>query len=297
MCPKMPRRLAGLTMLEVLIASLILVAIVAMSSWLVWQASDNVATAEAALKLENQAREVLELFTQELRQSKMTTIRKVDRNSISVSPTAFYPPGNPPVPGNNALTTPNPPVSTPLAYQPFDAIRFRLPGPSMDLTKKNANFNASSSNFDMKKFSTNQDSAWTYEVMYWWEIDNSNLKSEGNPGTGPNGFAPNGIDDNGNGLIDEGVIKKIESWYDTAGVLIRRTQSVVARDVKYDNVAGIGCLKFSVPNQDAVGQPYAPGAEKSIQVSLTLQKRDPRYPKDSKRVIEKTVSTTIEVRN
>ena len=158
----------------------------------------------------------------------------------------------------------------------------------MDLTTLNANFNSNPKNFDLKTFkASSTDPDWTYEIQYWWEVQADEGKVV--PGGGPNDLVPDGIDNNGNGVIDEGVIKKLETWRDTSGVVQKRTYSTVCRDVK--------SLSFCVPTRDLTGTAFNPNPLKIITVSVTLEITDPRYPKDPLRHILKTVSTTIEVRN
>jgi len=312
------KRQAGLTLIEVMIASLILAAIVAMSGWLVWSSSNHVASADAALQLEMSAREFMTGLVKELHQSKMDSVQKVDTGTqvagasvtkISVTSSTL-----------GLLATPGT-ASTPSFYDPnsvpgpivphtsadFDGIRFRLPGRTMDLTmnNKNADGNATQTdpnkkNFDLVAFkasATSQTtSAWTYEVQYWWEIDNTQLANfpEGVAGSGANGTVRDGLDNNKNGVIDEGVIKKLETWFNIDGTLNRRTQSVVCRNVK--------SLSFYVPARnwggtDWTGAVYAPSTPKQVIVTVVLEKADPKYPTNTSKTVTKTITTVIDVRN
>ena len=72
------RSQAGLTMIEVLVASIILTALVAMSSWLIWGSSKHVSRMEAEMTLENQAREFIGMLTKELHQANMSNVQWVD---------------------------------------------------------------------------------------------------------------------------------------------------------------------------------------------------------------------------
>src|SRR6185436_15177786 len=71
-------REAGLTMLEVVIATIILTVIVGMASWLVWSASGHVTTTEVTVQLEMSTREVLGMMTKELHQSKINKVEMMD---------------------------------------------------------------------------------------------------------------------------------------------------------------------------------------------------------------------------
>jgi Tfp pilus assembly protein PilE len=307
-------RQAGLTMIEVVIASVILTVIVGMSSYLVWSSARTVSSSEAAMQAELQAREFLSTLTKELHQSKMVTLRQVNWDStLTVTPaTAFKSPYS----ATPGTAVPYAPCTVVPAYSgaikipatgvyltgltTFNAIRFKLPGTTMDLTTLNANHDTNATNFDLKAYKnganlTNAD--FTYEIQYWWELQPDESSSPTTPGNAPNGLFPDGKDNNWNNVTDEGVIKKIETWYDIAGAVIRRTQSIVCRDVQWDAVNNRPGLVFSVPGADAGGTAYAAGSEKRLFVSLTIEKADPRYPKDPKKNIVKTVTTFIDVRN
>ena len=307
-------RRSGLTLVEVVIASVILTAIVGMSSYLVWSSSRHVETSEAALQLEMSAREVLNGIVKELHQTKISTIQKVDTTKlIKVDNTtlnllatpgtlaasiSYYDPvgipavaGPPPVPAVPA---------TPHSTSDFDGIRFKLPGYVLDLTQDTANADNNASlpldkkMFDLKAYKANADtSAWLYEVQYWWEIDTTTTIPEGTAGGGPKGFVRDLVDNNKDGVVDEGVIYKLETWYNTDGTLQKRSQSIVCRNAK--------SLSFFLPNRawngtDWGGNVYAAGP-RQIVASITLEKADPKYPKNPARNIVKTVSTVIDLRN
>lgn len=334
-------REAGLTMLEVVIAAVILALIVGMTSWMVWSASSHITTSEVAIQLEMSTREVLGAMTKEIHQSKMSKIEMVDTavaipcdgKSIDIaSPTpgmaVTYPVWNPLLPTKNK----------------FDGIRFRTPGVMLDLTavdkngevngKKHPDFvmvnntNADLNgkplptdktktydNFDLKKFKDSQGtsnaSRWLYEVQYWWEIDNTGLKPEGDGGAGPNLYVANGKDDDDDGVIDEGVIRKMETWYNSDMTVQRRTVSTILRDVVDFKmwIPGNPSWVVPTPGEDptlATSYKYDPtlsanqfssGAEQNLVISITVSKADPRHPKIATKNILRTYTTTVDLRN
>lgn len=358
------RRDAGLTMIEVVIASIILTAIVGMTSWMVWSSSKHIATAEIGVQMEISAREVLTAMSRELHQSRMTKIQKVRTDLLiptdpaSLNP--FFPtPGVVPV-----ASAPQFPIWMPHVFNPdsnkFDGIRFRTPGAMMDMTgidmagqvtvydpvtktkskvtpppsrqpyfKNSASSDKNGStyvdpitgkvtvidNFDLSRFKVDANAnqaEWFYEVQYWWEI----AKSSGEDvptavGPGPSGFVPNGLDDNANGVADEGVIKKMETWYRSNLTVERRTVSTVLRDVTDFKMWVPGVPAFVVPNPGTdpsiianykydpsnVNNQFKAGLEQSLFISITVSRSDPQHPKDTKRNIVRTYSTTVDLRN
>ena len=133
MSTRMNKRRAGLTLLEVLIASVIMAALVAMSGWLVWSSSNHVSSAEVALQLDSQGREFLTNLAKELHQTKMDSVKKVDTTQpITVTPSTLNLPATP-------GTAVAPPLYDPPTMPTFDGIRFKLPGRTMDLTMNNKN--------------------------------------------------------------------------------------------------------------------------------------------------------------
>jgi hypothetical protein len=288
-------------MIEVLVASIILAALVAMSSWLVWGSSKHVSRMEAEMSMDNGAREFITTLTKEIHQANMANIQWVDETKpIDATSTADTP---------GTLHAVKPPIWTPASPVPFTAIRFKIPGPQMEITSGNANPDKNDplkkiDNFDLAKFKANADKPnYLYEIQYWWEIDNSNLKPEGIPGAGPNGFIPDGVDNNLNGVIDEGVIKKCEVWKDSLGNIQSRKISTVLRDVT--------SLQFTIPGVkwnglDADGKPkwtgaaVTAGAEKIVTVSVTISRPDPTVHSFQDKLISlitKTFTGMIEVRN
>jgi len=331
-------REAGLTMLEVVIATVILTVIVGMASWLVWSASNHVTTTEVTVQLEMSARELLGMMTKEIHQSKINRIEMLD-TTLPIPCDAKSVDISMPTPGKPVAYTQWSPLDP--TKNKFEGIRFRTPGPMMDLTavdkdglvngKKpphdmvnsvNADLNGKKipsrptetyDNFDLKKFKDSQgdstSSRWLYEVQYWWEIDNTGLTNEGDIGTGPNGYVPNLKDDDGDGVIDEGVVKKMETWYNSDLTVKQRTVSVVLRDVIDFKVYVPGIPSWVVPNPgkdptkkasykyDPEANVFSAGAEQNVVISVTVSKADPRNPKIADKNIVRTYTTTVDLRN
>lgn len=319
---------AGLTMIEVVIASLILAAIVGMSSYLVWNSARTVGMAEAAMQAEAQSREFFVNLTKELHQSRMSMVNKVDWNgNLTVIPATHLKSPYPATPGTTYgitaselsttypkydLKTNNPFVNTATkvylaGVNPFWAIRFRIPGGTMDLTTLNANFEKSSSNFNLaalKANSNNPEAEFTREIQYWWEIDNTHSTVAGTAGlegpvngAAPGGYMPDGVDNNRDGVIDEGCIRRMETVYDKSGVVIQRNYSTPLRNVAWDTANNRPSFLFMIPSVDPAGQPQlAAGSQKRIFVALTMVKADPRDPRKAPN-LTKTIHTYIDVRN
>src|SRR5258708_9711255 len=103
---------AGLTMLEVIIASVILSAVMFMASYLVWTSSATVSEAELGVQLDSQARAIVTAIANDVRQCKAAYIRIYD-----------------PVTNGTSLPTAN---------VGFSSIHLRLPGTGFDSTSLNA---------------------------------------------------------------------------------------------------------------------------------------------------------------
>ncbi|MBV8881193.1 MAG: type II secretion system protein [Planctomycetaceae bacterium] len=399
-------RQAGLTMLEVLIASVILCFIVLSASWLVWTSADSVANAEAFVKVEKDMREVLDTMVKEFHQCHIGNLQQVittkpiptDAASMAAAvspgtintgtppypiwdprtlvgppystylPTPQWPPNTPNNVFTNAVTPTwdvSPPVGSPTPpAAAFDGIRFRIAGPVMELTavtkgnmvgnqftktgqqvmttsgsvsvdgsgatkkvfKNTANADANGTvdpwypskkvnNFDLAKFKAGlnpNDLGLTYEITYWWEIDQQasqgfdkpGFKGEGaqNPNS-PSGYVADRVDNNKNGVVDEGVIKKMETWFNNDGTVDRRVITTVCRDVTalqfsisgwpdFVNQKPLDPIKGAVP-----ANAYKVLAEKNIMISITIKKADPRYPNDPKKTFIKTLTTVVDLRN
>jgi hypothetical protein len=301
------RRRSGLTLLEVVIASIILTAVFGMTAYMIWSSSKHTETTEAALQLEASARAFMDALAKDVQQTRLDLVNKVDTTQLipvdSTSLKLLATPGTAVVPDYYNPTaqaaTPGPPATPAYPVKlhtdalgnnvaDFDGIRFRLPGSPMDLTPANAK------NFDLKSFKTNTDAPnWLYEVQYWWEIDSVSGVNEGKAGAGPKGFVRDGIDNNQNGVVDEGIVYKLETWYKPDGTLDRRTQTVACRDVK--------SLAFYIPQRkwngtDWAGDIYTTPPNQII-ATVTVERADPLYPKHPDRNIVRTVSTVIDVRN
>lgn len=110
---------------------------------------------------------------------------------------------------------------------------------------------------------------------------------------------PDGIDNNNNGVIDECVIRKLETWYDPNAVdtPLQRTLSTVCRDVQWDPVTRRPRLVFLMPNADAGGAVYSAGEQNRVFVLLTLERQDPKFPRRTDKNFKKTLAQYIEVRN
>lgn len=325
--PKSRRSEAGLTMLEVVVASIILAALVTMSSYLVWNTSRSVSSSEVGVQMEIQAREFITQLQKEFHQTsfKFNQVWSVDWDATLPSPlplTAFNP--GTPTPGTKNLyaakvsvaypaadgVIPNGPLPAPVATV-FHALRFKIPGKTMDLTTLNANYDApvpsgQQKNFDLKGYLKAQSLSvdppdYTTEIQYWWEFDQTNAVNEGSlTGTGPigpGGFRATGTDRNGNGVRDEGVVKRLETTYDVNGNVLKRTVSTVLRDVQWDAANNRPALVFCVPGADPAGTAYPSGAERRLFVSVTLERADPQNAKKKERNYVKQIATYMDVRN
>lgn len=216
-------RQAGLSILEVMIASLILAAIVAITFSILASSSAHVEATQITLKMESDARELLNQITKDLRESRFSLVK---------------------------TGSPSTPFPTDGSSHPD--IDFRMPGLKMSL----------------QNYSANPDGIFTRRVSYFWELD---LGEKG-------GVA--GTDDNKDGLIDEGVIRKREAMVDVTGAELTNPAPIlttICRSVKK------GGLEFSTKTLNAVT------------VKIILEKKNPKDPKLP--VLGKTAETTIELRN
>ncbi len=327
------RRRSGLTMIEVLVATVILSAILAMSSYLVWSSSKTITSSEVGIQLEMQAREFLTNLEKELRQTKMDKIDIIDWTQIPVyNPAALVnSPGTvlgakvPFLAGFPSAYLPADDLSIrdPITgvyrpgVAPYHAIRFKIPGTTMDLTanKVTASYDFNPKNFNLKAYKAtgSNDANYTTEIMYWFEIDGDKTLGTGltageglpnQPGYA-NGLAPDRIDNNKNGVTDEGVIKRMETTFDVNGNAISRKLSTVLRDVAWDPFNNPGAAA-GAPNgapsfvwmffaSDYQGNLYN-GAVKRIFVTITLEKQDPQHVGHPNFNFKKTVANYIELR-
>jgi len=314
---KKSRHDSGLTMMEVIIASIILTALVTMSSYLVWNTSKTVSSSEVGVQMEVQARDFMSQLAKELHQSSF------GKDAISVvlwDPTLIVSKSSfnagTPTPGSKqayggylSATSPKADGTIPSGATVFSVLRFRIPGPTLDLTTKNADHDKDPANFDLKAFKASTAKPppdWTTEIQYWWEFDQTNRANEGSTGgtvgpAGPGSLKADGVDNNGNGVIDEGVIRRMETTYDVNNNVIKRSMTTVLRDVQYipnvnPNLSRPG-LVFCIPNADSSGKLYPSGEEKRLFVSVTMERADPQNPTNRKRNYVKQVATYIDVRN
>jgi hypothetical protein len=271
---------AGLTMIEVVVAAIILTAIVAMSSYLVWSSSRAVASSEAGLQLENTAREALDIMVQELRQAKRTGISSVNLVTLRTDPQF----------GNlHNRTVGDPKLGIAVSPCPedtdFDGIRFELVDPR--------------NTFNVNDFKNSQER--TYIIQYWFQVEYDEQQLPAGVGAGPNGRLPNLVDDNRTGVVDEGTIMKMETTFAPDRVTIEeRKTSTVLRNVKR--------LRFRVPSATsaadiAAGKPAYKSDRIEIRIDLEIQ--DPKHnlqnvpDKAGKEalIIQKSVSSIVDFRN
>lgn len=218
-----PSRQAGLSILEVMIASLILAAILAITFSILASSSAHVETTQITLRMESDARELVNQITKDLRESRFSLVK-----------------------------TGSPSTPFPTDGSPHLDIEFRMPGLKTNL----------------QNYSANPDGIFTRKVSYFWELD---LGEKG-------GLA--GTDDNKDGLIDEGVVRKREAMVDVTGAELTNPAPVVTticRSLKKDG------LEFSTKILN------------TISVKIILEKKNPKNPKLP--VLSKTVESSIELRN
>lgn len=259
----MRKRQSGLTMLEVIIAAVLLSAVMAMTFAIMSSSSDQVAAAQVALELEERAREVLNQITKDLRQSSSSKIlaggggttpaltKKADTSTDS-PPT---PPTAPLAEEFNISVSPN---NVWMTY-PYTDISIRMPQEANDPA------------WSPTTFASTPEAYWTRRSRYELVMD------MGEEAIGH----PNGVDDNANGLVDEQAIKKYEYTLDALGNVTKTVTSVICRDVQRNGFQ----VRFIASGQNAG----------KVKISLTLEKRDPKAR--NKPTIVKTVETFIDLRN
>jgi len=277
------RAQAGLTMVEVIVAAIILTAIVGMSAYLVWTSSRSVSSAEAGLQLENTAREALNVMVTELRQARRLQIAKVTTTTIRTEPQF----------GNvHSYAVTDPKLGTPVSPAPegvdFDGLRFQLVDPR--------------NTFNLDAFKNSSER--TYIVQYWWQLEYDEQKDPKGGGIGPNGREANLVDDNKNGVVDEGVLMKMETWFEADGVTIDanlgRQITTVLRNVKR--------LRFRLPAATTAADVVAgkPNLNANrIEIAIDLEIMDPKKnvqlvdDKAGKEaiLIMKSVSAVVDFRN
>lgn len=205
----MKSRRRGVTLVEVIVASAILMGVLGMTYILLHTSTNEYANQSAHVALDDRAREVLADIARELHNAK------------------------------------NPPTTT-LALVAGD------PGYETAVPKAiDLNF-TTISRFN---YATRQP-VYGNSIRYWWELDPAE------------GSTKDGKDNNGNGLVDEGVIKKSETFEGKPAVT-----SVICRDVAYKG------LRFQL-------------GDHTVMITLELQRRDPKGT-----LITRRAEMTTDLRN
>lgn len=242
-------RQAGVTMLEVIIAAILLAGVFAMTFMVLGSTSESTARAQIQLELEDRARRVVTEITQDIKMSRTTAfmcggggqgITETLSSSDTRATTTV---------GAGAFNT-----------YPWNDIRFRTQ--SVDNT-----------GFSLNTFSTAPETYWNREIRYTLIMD-----------TGEDGVAtPNNLDDNRNGVVDEMAIRKIIQPINgvTGAASGNPTTSVICRDVQKNGLQ----IKYLATQNGQAAQKF--------EITLTLEKRDPRF----KTSITKTVTTFVDFRN
>jgi prepilin-type N-terminal cleavage/methylation domain-containing protein len=223
----MRKRQHGFTLLEVLIASAILVVLVLFIFLLLSSTTDHYNVQSIQVALDAQGREALNEISKDLRMSKMDALV-------------------------NAATGVR--ITTPSDTATYSDLQFRLPGPLPAGTRQ------------LEQFRQDPDRLLTRRVRYTWIPESGET-------------AADGVDNNRNGLIDEGMLQKIEEDLNPDGTVIATRKSRICPDVKRNG------LTFKVPATGGAGR---------VELTLDLEKLD---PKSRKRTITRTVQTTVELRN
>jgi prepilin-type N-terminal cleavage/methylation domain-containing protein len=328
----MRQRQSGLTMIEVMIASVILVAVSAMSMYLLLNSSNHVTEMEVGVRLEQQAREVMSAMCAELRQAKMTSVEVVN-TSAAIPPTSPYTYSGanltemPTIPGSGPSSKPpsfvpslpwytQPYTTWDIAASPalqaaatFNGIRFHIPGYSMDLvgtdpisTKVQSNVPTSNANADIN--------GTTYTVgSQTFKVDNFNLAAFKNSPSSTDWVTEIQYWWESDTPTSLGVIKKVETIRYSDGTYKARHYTILARNV--------ASLTFTVPKYPAwvlnagmavpqtnppplppiVVNQYTPGSEKQVTIQIQMQAPDPKYPTNAAKNIFRTLSTAVDVRN
>jgi type II secretory pathway pseudopilin PulG len=233
------RSSAGVTMLEVLIAGVILASIFSITWYLISSSADHVSREESRLSLETQAREALERFTTDLRQTRFTTVKDGSKNPVAL------------------FDNPDPKNSAHAPYF-YKEILFRIPGHG-------------NQSFDPVAFKSNPDMFLSRRITYRWQL--------------APGEIANGKDDNHDGLIDEGVIVRVEEDLDASGNPVAGTTktSTLCRNIMEFRV------NFPLLNQGQV----------NIAMSFELANRL-KKGSESKEMVKnftKTIESTCTIRN
>jgi Tfp pilus assembly protein PilV len=261
-------RQSGVTMIEVIIAAVLLAGVFAMTFAILGSTSEATARAQIQLELEDRARRVITEITQELRQTKQASFLLGGGNAGQValslsatdSTTQLF---------NTALA----PTGVWMTY-PWTDIEFRMQA------KDNSGWTTGT-------FTTAPDTYWNRKIRYRLIMDTGEGGSFTNPETNlgfnssGNPPRPNNVDNNTNGVVDEQAIERTEQPINGVTGASTGTPmiSVICRDVQKNG------LQFTWASTGAnVGK---------LGITLTLEKRDPRF----KTTITKTVQTFVDLRN
>jgi len=212
----MMSRRAGMTLIEVLIASAILIVLVVVVFTLLINSSDHYQGQAVLLSLDERGREILNEISKDLRMSKMDLIVN-PATGLPIQPNT--PPSDPPLP-----PPPLPPLLPPGVV--YNDIQFRIPTtpPGTQTTPALADYQQPNSNRFFRQ-----------RIRYRWVSDPTD--------------PVNNQDDNRNGLVDEGMIEKIVEDLDTGPVIPTVTATRTSRICR--DVRNLG-LVFRVPAQGQV---------------------------------------------
>ena len=261
----MNNRQAGVTMIEVIIAAVLLAGVFAMTFAILGSTSEATARGQIQLELEDRARRVLAELTAELRQTRTQSFLVAGGNQTQSLITVAASDSTTPT-----YNTSFSPTGVWLTY-PWTDVEFRMQG-------------VDNTGFSLGTFTTAPDTYWNRKIRYRLIMDVgeggsfTNPESPFNAGNPPR---PNNVDNNSNGVIDEQAIERTETPINgvtgvATGTAVR---SVICRDVQKNGLQ----FKYAASGAN-VGK---------VQISLTLEKRDPRF----KTAITKTVETFVDLRN
>jgi type II secretory pathway pseudopilin PulG len=258
----MLNRRGGLTMLEVMIAAILLAAVFAMTFVVIWSSSETVSRAEVQVQLEALTRETLNQIVSEIRQTQKGYIKNAG------------------VPLASIQGYPNP---------AFSDITFRVPAPDPTGT-----------NFSLSAYKNSNASAYTRQIRYFWAPAVNN-DSDFNGGKGLLGQGilrkeDQALDVNGNpvgidGTPGGGPVKSVVCANlqplpvaGAAGLMkVDLRSSAQLKDIS-NNPILINGLQFN----------WDPASPSQVTVTLTLEKLD---PKNKNKTIFKQAQANIELRN
>ncbi len=214
-----------MSLIEVIIASVILLVLVAVVLGLLLNSSAHYENQSVLLALDQQGRDTVNQIAKDLRMSKMDMLVNGSTGTAIVpSDTATY-----------------------------TDLQFRLPGKMPTGT------------LPLEEYRQSPDRLMTQRIRYAWATD-------------PGETANDGVDNNRNGLVDEGILQKTEEDLSPAGAVLATRTTRISWDLKKNG------LSFKVP---------ATGSGR-VEITLDLEKVD---PKNRTKKISRTVQTTVELRN